>query len=86
MKLDIVLFLAVVGTVSANRDFLRDLQGGNSALPPPPPQNGTRPPPPLPTFYDENITIPFTASLGCGGCIRGGYVFCLPGPFGSNST
>jgi len=28
--------------------------------------------------------IPFRSTLGCGACIRGGYIFCIPGPEGSN--
>ena len=77
------LFLAIATRVSAQNEFLRDLQGNNTQ-PPPPPRNGTRPPPPK--KYDENITIAFNANLGCGSCIRGGYTYCIPGPEGSNNT
>ena len=93
MKLASVLIIAFVGTVvTADGEFLRDLQSlpppppvmMNSTMPPPP-KDGTRPPPP-PKKYDENLKIPFKADLGCGACIRGDYVYCIPGPEGSNST
>ena len=88
MKLVSFLTFALIGTIlvtATNNDFLRDLQ----ALPSPPPQvnssipkNETRPP----KKYDENLKIPFKSDLGCGACIRGDYVYCIPGPEGSNST
>jgi hypothetical protein len=30
------------------------------------------------------VTIPFNATLGCGGCIKGGYIYCIPGAEGSD--
>jgi hypothetical protein len=86
MKLASVLIIAVVGTVAAENDFLRELQPTNGTqLPPPPPKNGTRPPPP-PKKYEDDFKIPFKADLGCGACIRGSYTYCVPGAEGSNST
>lgn len=32
------------------------------------------------------MTIPFNATLGCGACIRGGYIYCIPGAEGSDPT
>ena len=32
------------------------------------------------------MTIPYKANLGCGACIRGGYVYCMPGAEGSDPT
>ena len=54
----------------------------------PPPQNQTGPPPPggrppIPKVYGENVTISFKANLGCGACIRGNYIYCIPGAEGS---
>ncbi len=53
----------------------------------PPPMNGTQGPMgprPIPKVYGENITIPYNSNLGCGACIRGGYVYCIPGAEGSD--
>jgi hypothetical protein len=91
MKLASVLILALVGTVvSADSEFLRDLQAQPPLVTmnpttPPSSMNGTKPGPP-PKKYDENLKIPFKVDLGCGACIRGDYVYCIPGPEGSNST
>jgi hypothetical protein len=86
MKLVSVLLVAAVGTVAAENEFLRVLQPqGALTTAPPPPTNGTRPAGP-PKKYDENLKIPFKADLGCGACIRGGFVYCIPGAEGSNST
>jgi hypothetical protein len=35
-----------------------------------------------PKFYDQNATIAFSSTLGCGSCIRGGYIHCIPGTEG----
>lgn len=87
-----VLLLVAASTGNAfEQEFLRGLQPSN---PPPPPQNGTagnqtnRPPPPreIPKVYGENITIPFDGALGCGACIRGGYIYCIPGAEGSDPS
>ena len=29
---------------------------------------------------------PLKSTLGCGACIRGGYVYCIPGPEGSDPS
>ena len=31
------------------------------------------------TSYPEDLQIPFSATLRCGACIRGGYVYCVNG-------
>ncbi|TNV80704.1 hypothetical protein FGO68_gene3593 [Halteria grandinella] len=36
--------------------------------------------------YIQQQAIPFTSSLGCGACITGGYVYCVPGAEGSDPT
>lgn len=38
----------------------------------------------LPKFYSDNAKINYSQSLGCGACIRGGYIYCIPGPEGSD--
>ncbi len=38
----------------------------------------------LPRKYSDNAKIPFKSVLGCGACIRGGYIFCIPGAEGSD--
>jgi hypothetical protein len=82
------LLLALATTAVEGSNFLRSLQT-------PPPQNGTNgtggppPPPPrkeIPKSYGENVTIPHNATLGCGACIRGGYIYCIPGAEGSDPT
>ena len=30
-------------------------------------------------YYGSNLTVPFTAKLGCGACINSGYTFCVQG-------
>ena len=37
-----------------------------------------------PSKYDEKLSITYSADLGCGSCIRGGYVYCIPGAEGSD--
>ena len=32
-----------------------------------------------PKEYKDTDKIPYNANLKCGACIRGGYVFCIPG-------
>lgn len=72
-----ILILTLAGVASANESFLRLLDDVN--------KNGTkgkRPPPPK--KYDDDLKIDFKANLGCGACIRGGFVYCIPGPEGSD--
>lgn len=38
----------------------------------------------LPSKYDEKLSITYSGNLGCGSCIRGGYVYCIPGAEGSD--
>ena len=62
-----ILILTLAGVASANESFLRLLDDDN--------KNGTkakRPPPPK--KYDDDLKIDFKANLGCGACIRGGFV------------
>ncbi|TNV78715.1 hypothetical protein FGO68_gene6715 [Halteria grandinella] len=40
----------------------------------------------VPKFYEDTLKIAYNATLGCGACIRGGYVYCIPGAEGSNSS
>ena len=40
---------------------------------------------PLRFYPDKETVIPFDANLGCGACIKGGYVYCVNGPEGSNN-
>ena len=37
-------------------------------------------------YYGDNVTIAFSLTLGCGACIRGGYIFCYKGVEGSIMT
>lgn len=39
-----------------------------------------------PKFYGDDIKIEFKAQLGCGACIRGGYIYCIPGAEGSDPS
>ncbi len=48
--------------------FLRNLQGAGKP----------------PKFYGDDIKIEHKGQLGCGACIRGGYIYCIPGSEGSN--
>jgi len=72
-----ILIITLAGVASANESFLRLLDGEN--------KNGTkgkRPPPPK--KYDDDLKIDFKANLGCGACIRGGFIYCIPGAEGSD--
>lgn len=40
----------------------------------------------IPKKYDDNAKIAFKSELGCGACIRGGYIYCIPGAEGSDPT
>lgn len=87
MKIASILFLAAVGTIhAADTNFLKELERGLQASNPATPVNGTKPKGPSPKKYDEDLKIPFKADLGCGACIRGNYIYCIPGPEGSNFT
>ena len=71
-----ILIITLAGVASANESFLRLLDDDN--------KNGTRGKrPPPPKKYDDDLKIDFKANLGCGACIRGGYIYCIPGPEGS---
>ena len=83
-----VTIALLLGWISA-QDVNRDLQ----ALPPPPPP--PPPAPPTPTrvltnttlrYYGEDYVIPFAATLGCGACINGGYIYCVQGKEGDDYT
>ena len=39
-----------------------------------------------PRFYGDDVIFPFKAQLGCGRCIRGGYIYCIPGAEGSDPS
>ena len=34
-------------------------------------------------FYGSKANITFAPGINCGGCIKGGFVYCIPGAFGS---
>lgn len=40
----------------------------------------------IPKFFAENITLAYKDTLGCGACIRGGYIYCIPGAEGSDPS
>jgi hypothetical protein len=40
----------------------------------------------IPKQYKDTDKINFADSLGCGACIRGGYIFCIPGAEGSDPS
>jgi hypothetical protein len=91
----LLLALAIVGA-QANEFLSRNLQQvpppQNSTQPPPqngtggPPRNGTGSPREIPKSFGENVTIPYSSSLGCGACIRANYIFCIPGAEGSDPS
>ena len=68
-----ILLLTLAGVASANDSFLRVLQ------------NTTRGGRVAPKVYDDDLKVVFNANLGCGACIRFGYVFCIPGAEGSDT-
>lgn len=68
-----ILIISLAGVASANDSFLRVLQ------------NTTKGGRVVPKQYDDDLKIIFNANLGCGACIRGGFVFCLPGAEGSDT-
>jgi hypothetical protein len=63
--------LVLIGAVTAS-DFLRNLNE----------KRGEKPP----KFYGDDLKIEFKDKLGCGACIRGGYIFCIPGAEGSDPS
>ncbi len=95
-----VLLLALTATTVSANEFLRNLQqmpppqnGTNGTRPmngTMPPMNGTQGGPPgprpIPKSYGENVSIPYNGTLGCGACIRGGYIYCIPGAEGSDPS
>ena len=38
----------------------------------------------VPNYFEDSYITPFADTLGCGACIRGGYIFCIPGAEGSD--
>lgn len=71
-KLSIIGTLCLVSLASAQvLESSRFLAGNNS-------RQG------VPKQYKDTDTINFAATLGCGACIRGGYIFCIPGAEGSD--
>ena len=32
-----------------------------------------------PTYFGDNVAVPFSQSLGCGACVTGGYIYCYKG-------
>ena len=74
----IAISAALLVSAVMTQDFLghRTLQTATNTTATNTTTNNTTPAP-LPTnprFFPDNI------SLGCGACIRGGYIYCVPGP------
>jgi hypothetical protein len=74
-----VLLGALISTSMASDGFLRGLQTNTTS-------NGTKPQSSEgsgekkpPSYYGNNVTIPFNQNLGCGACISAGFIFCIPG-------
>lgn len=68
-------FLTILGltlmTATQGQMFLgRDLQTSNTT-------NTTTKV--VPKFYGDKVNITYNSTLGCGACIRGGYIYCMPG-------
>ena len=38
----------------------------------------------VPNYFEDSYITPFNDTLNCGACIRGGYIFCMPGAEGSD--
>jgi len=70
MILKLTIASLVVLSTFAKNEFLRNLQSSRNA----------------PRFYGDNVTIGFREQLGCGACIRGNYIYCIPGDAGSDPT
>ena len=94
MKIKIVTAIAAL-LVSSQAAFLprdRILQSVTPTPAPTPTPTPTPPPAPTPpptpayisttkslSYYGSNITVPFSAKLGCGACINSGYTYCIQG-------
>jgi len=78
-----VLLASLVSTSAASDGFLRNLQTTNTTYNRTSSESGEKKPP---AYVGNNVTIPFSSNLGCGACISAGYIFCIPGQFGSNSS
>jgi len=37
-------------------------------------------------FYGENVKINYKPRLGCGSCIKAGYIYCIPGAEGTDPS
>ncbi len=74
MRSEVILMLAGYAScaVAYSSSFLRDLQ--------------TLPTNTTPKAYGDDIVIGYKSELGCGACIRGGYIYCIPGAEGSDSS
>jgi hypothetical protein len=74
IKLTTAAALLVLGGLATPSDsFLRNLQEGKRDGKPP-------------KFYGDDVKIEFKEKLGCGACIRGGYIFCIPFAEGSDPS
>ena len=38
------------------------------------------------SYYGENVKINYQTKLGCGSCIKSGYIYCIPGAEGTDSS
>ncbi len=83
MRTAALLTVALVAT--AAQDILNSNPRILAKTPPAPPSPPT-PAKAIPTSYAENVTLAYKASLGCGACIRGGYIYCVPGAAGSDES
>ena len=72
MNKALVSLVFLMGAASA-RDFLRNLSSNKTEDKPP-------------KFYGDDVKIEFKSQLGCGSCIRGGYIYCIPGAEGSDPS
>ena len=83
LLLVITFSLKIIGT-TFGKENKRVLQSPKAILPDAPsysPYTTTS----LPLkFYGDDIKIPWSATLGCGACITGGFTFCLIGKEGED--
>lgn len=77
----LMIVAAGVATVHSYDTFLnnRDLQASGTQI-----TNTMKKMPPV--FYGDDIKINHNTKLGCGACIRGGFIYCIPGAEGSDPS
>lgn len=82
MKLTLTVAIALFATVKASEK--RVLQAAPTPSPPAPPPVVYSAPTKALKYYGDDIKITYSASLGCGACITGGYIFCFTGKEGDD--